>query len=146
MSVPFRAITALAVLLMTACTSSQEPASVATADLPTQDAATRTAPVVPGRPARVFVFAGWDNNCAATAAPVVTVTKQPAQGDISLRPGQETTIAASAVGTCAGRSVAGTGVYYTARAGATGTDSFSVEARLASGETSRRNFEVTIAN
>jgi hypothetical protein len=89
---------------------------------------------------------GCCDSCAATAAPVVTVTKQPAQGDISLRPGQETTIAASAAGTCAGRSVAGTGVYYTARPGAAGTDRFSVEARLASGETSRRNFEVTIAN
>jgi hypothetical protein len=146
MPVLLRAIAVLAVPLMAACTSSPEPASVATADLPTQDAATRTAPVVPGRPARVFVFAGWDSNCAATAAPTVTVVKQPLQGEISLRPGQETTIAASAAGTCAGRSVAGTGVYYMARQGATGTDRFSVEARLPSGETSRRNFEVNIAN
>jgi hypothetical protein len=41
--------------------------------------------------------------------------------------------------------VTGTGVYYTARAGASGTDRFAVEAKLASGETNRRVFEVTIA-
>ncbi|MGE5265934.1 MAG: hypothetical protein ACM3L9_01070, partial [Deltaproteobacteria bacterium] len=128
MPVLLRAMAVLAGLLISACTSSPDPASVATADQPTQDAATRTAPVVPGRPARVFVFAGWDSSCAATAFPTVTVVKQPLQGEISLRPGQETTIAASAAGTCAGRSVAGTGVYYTAREGATGTDRFSVEA------------------
>lgn len=141
-----RAVAVLILPLICSCTASPDQSTVATVDQPTQDAATRTAPVVPGRPARVFVFAGWDSNCAATAAPSVTVIKPPAQGDISLRPGQETTITASAAGTCAGRSVAGTGVYYTAREGATGTDRFSIEARLASGETSRRNFEVNIAN
>jgi hypothetical protein len=142
----FCAVAVLILPLISACTASPNPASDAAVDQPTQDAATRTAPVVPGRPARVFVFAGWDGNCAATAAPEVTVIKQPMQGDITLRPGQETKVAASAGGTCAGRSVSGTGVYYTARVGAAGTDRFSVEARLPSGETSRRNFEVTIAN
>ncbi len=109
------------------------------------DAATRTQPVVPGRPARVFVFAGWDASCAPLPAPEVTVKAAPSQGGISFRPGQETTIAASATGTCAGRKVSGTGVYYTAREGAAGTDRFSVEARLASGEVSARAFEVQIA-
>lgn len=102
-------------------------------------------PVVAGRPARVFVFAGWDAACAATAAPQVTITAAPAQGEVSFRPGQQTSIAASAGGTCTGRTVTGTGVYYTARTGASGTDRFAVEATLASGETSRRVFEVTIA-
>lgn len=102
-------------------------------------------PVVAGRPARVFVFAGWDAACAATAAPQVSVTTAPTQGDVSFRPGQSTSIAASAGGTCAGRTVTGTGVYYTARAGAAGTDRFAVEAKLASDETNRRVFEVTIA-
>lgn len=115
------------------------------AEAPTLDAATRTMPVVAGRPARVFVFAGWDAACAAMAAPQVSVTTAPAQGDVSFRPGQATSIAASAGGTCAGRTVTGTGVYYTARAGASGSDRFAVEAKLASGETNRRVFEVTIA-
>lgn len=112
---------------------------------PTLDAATRSAPVVAGRPARVFIFAGWEDNCAALPAPEVTVTSAPAKGDVTFRPGQETTIAASATGTCAGRKATGTGVYYTARAGMGGTDRFAVEARLSSGEKTSRVFEVTIA-
>jgi hypothetical protein len=134
------------ILMVAACSGSTVPQPLTGADVPTNDAATRTTPVVAGRPARVFVFAGWDAGCAALAAPQVTVTDQPSQGEITFRPGQQTTIAASAGGTCAGRTVAGTGVYYTARPGAAGTDRFAVEARLASGETNRRVFEVTIAN
>lgn len=111
---------------------------------PTMDAATRTAPVVVGRPARVFVFAGWDAACQPLAPPEITITAAPAQGDISFRTGQETAIAASASGTCGGKKVSGTGVYYTARAGAAGTDRFALQARLASGETSSRTFEVRI--
>lgn len=132
-------------LLLAACGGTAPSGGVPSAGAPTRDAATRSAPVVAGRPARVFVFAGWDEACTATAPPDITVTQPPAHGDISFRAGQETTIAASASGTCAGRTVTGTGVYYTARAGASGTDRFAVEARLASGETAARVFEVTIA-
>jgi hypothetical protein len=113
---------------------------------PTLDGATRTAPVIAGRPARVFTFAGWDEKCASLPAPAIIVTEPPAKGDISFRPGQETSIAASATGTCAGQKATGTGVYYTARAGMTGTDRFAVEASLASGQKSSRVFEVTIAD
>ncbi len=127
------------------CTGAPSPNSGTALEPPTQDAATRTMPVVPGRPARVFVFAGWDTNCAALAAPHVTVTTPPNQGEITFRAGQQTTIAASTGGTCNGRAVAGTGVYYTAREGAAGEDRFAVEARLASGETNKRTFAVTIA-
>ena len=105
------------ILTLAACSGSTVPQPVAEADVPTKDAATRTTPVVAGRPARVFVFAGWDEACTALAAPQVTVTNPPSQGEITFRPGQQTTIAASAGGTCAGRTVAGTGVYYSARAG-----------------------------
>lgn len=141
-----RVVTAPVVLALAAC-SGADPSNIASqpGSAP-PDAAVRTMPVVPGRPARVFVFAGWDAACAALAAPVVTVATAPSQGEISFRPGQQTSIAASAGGTCAGQTVTGTGVYYTARAGATGTDRFTVEATLASGETTRRVFDVTIAN
>lgn len=145
----YRAAVTTSLLLATwlaSCSGASPPSPVESAEAPTQDAATRTAPVVPGRPARVFVFAGWDAGCLAVATPQVTVTSPPNQGEIFFRPGQQTTIAASAGGTCAGKAVAGTGVYYTAREGASGTDRFAVEARLASGETSRRVFEVSIAN
>ncbi len=112
---------------------------------PTADAATRSTPVVPGRRARVFVFAGFGKQCEPVAAPQITITEAPAKGDVSFVPGQETTIQYSAQGTCIGQKTQGTGVYYTARAGQQGTDRFSVAAKLASGETASRTFEVRIA-
>lgn len=112
---------------------------------PTQDAATRATPVVAARPARVFVFAGVGKKCEVVPEPEITITAPPAKGDISLKPGQATQIMSSAQGTCIGAKARGTGVYYTARAGQLGTDRFVVSARLASGETTSRTFEVTIA-
>lgn len=109
------------------------------------DAAVRSTPVVPGRRARVFIFAGFGDNCEPVAAPQITITEPPAKGDVSFVPGQETTIQSSARGTCMGQKAQGTGIYYTARAGQDGTDRFSVSARLASGETAMRTFEVRIA-
>lgn len=105
----------------------------------------RTAPVVPGRPGRVFIFAGLDDNCRPLPPPEITVAKPPAQGDISFRPGQATTIAASASGACKGVKATGTGVYYTARQGSAGSDSFTLVARMPTGETMTRNFAVRIA-
>ncbi|MET0640257.1 MAG: hypothetical protein ABWZ19_09610 [Hyphomicrobium sp.] len=110
------------------------------------DVAVRTTPVVPGRRARVFIFAGLGDACEQLAAPEITIMQPPAKGDVSFVPGQETTIEYSARGTCIGRKASGTGVYYTARTGAEGVDRFSVSAKLASGETVSRTFEVTIAN
>ncbi|MEI9900939.1 MAG: hypothetical protein WDN31_13280 [Hyphomicrobium sp.] len=64
---------------------------------------------------------------------------------LSFVQGQETTIQASAQGTCIGQKTKGTGVYYTAHAGAKGADKFAVTAKLATGETAARTFEVNIA-
>lgn len=112
---------------------------------PAMDAATRGTPVVAERPARVFIFAGVGKACEPVAEPEITIAALPSQGDVSLRTGQETTIMSSAQGTCIGAKARGTGVYYTARAGAQGTDRFTVTAKLASGESSTRTFEVRIA-
>lgn len=101
-------------------------------------------PVVPGRPARVFIFAGLDEKCEPIDAPQITVTAPPAKGDVSFASGQETTIQYSAKGTCVGRKTTGTGIYYTARAGQEGTDRFSIMAKLPSNDTATRTFEVTI--
>ncbi len=109
------------------------------------DVAVRTMPVVPGRKARVFIFAGLGDNCEAVAAPQINITQPPGKGDVTFVPGQETTIEYSAKGTCTGKTATGTAVYYTARAGAEGTDTFAVSAKLASGETVSRLFELTIA-
>ncbi len=105
----------------------------------------RTTPVVPGRPARVFIFAGFGKRCEPVAAPQITITEPPAKGEVSFVPGQETTIQYSAQGTCIGQKTQGTGIYYTARAGQQGTDRFSIAAKLAGGETATRTFEVRIA-
>lgn len=109
------------------------------------DAATRTAPVVPGRPGRVFIFAGVDEACKPIAPPALSITRPPAQGDISFKEGQQTVLAATARGTCAGTKASGTGVYYTARAGAAGSDTFIISATMPTGETLARTFSVTIA-
>lgn len=112
----------------------------------TTPAGTRTAPVVPGRPGRVFIFAGLATDCKPLPPPALTITAPPRQGDVSFRPGQTTTIATSSSGTCKGVKATGTGVYYTARHGSAGQDSFTVSARMPTGETMTRQFTVDIAN
>lgn len=105
----------------------------------------RSQSMVPGRPGRVFIFAGVDEKCARLPAPEVAVNRAPAKGEITFKPDQETKLAASVGGSCIGAKAVGTGVYYTARVGASGADSFSVTARLSSGETMTRDFTVEIA-
>jgi hypothetical protein len=101
--------------------------------------------VVPEQPARVFVMAGFDTACRALAPVQITVDQLPSQGSVSLREGQETTIQYSVSGTCIGARIAGTGIYYTARPGASGSDTFSISARLGSGAPVTRAFTVRIA-
>ena len=109
------------------------------------DAAARSTPVVPGRPARVFIFAGFGEKCEPVDAPQITIIEPPAKGDVALVPGQETTIEYSTHGTCVGRKATGTGIYYTARIGQEGADRFSILAKLSSGAPATRTFEVRIA-
>jgi hypothetical protein len=105
----------------------------------------RSQPVVPGRRARVFIFAGFGDDCQPVPAPKFTITAPPAKGEVSFVPGQETVIKTSAQGTCLGQKTTGTGIYYTANAGQQGTDRFAVLATLPTGETATRTFEVHIA-
>lgn len=141
------AVLALVLAGLAGCSSggSQVDSASLPGNAPTADAAVRSTPVVPGRRARVFIFAGVGNKCEPIAAPQITITEPPAKGDVSFVPDQETTIQSSAKGTCIGTKTKGTGIYYTARAGQDGTDRFSIAARLASGETATRTFEVRIA-
>lgn len=125
-------------------TDGASPPLAADAAAPTIDAATRTTPVVVGRPARVFIFAGLGDKCETIPPPEITVTQPPAKGDLNFKPGQETTIQYSAEGTCVGKTASGTGLYYTARGGAEGIDRFQVTAKLASGQSVTRSFEVQI--
>ena len=143
-----------AALMLAACSAQPPPSDAATqaaALMPppatgaTQDAATRTQPVVPGRPGRVFIFAGVGDNCEQLAAPQITIAQAPQKGEITFKPGQTTAIAASKSGKCIGTQASGTGVYYTAREGSSGTDTFALVARMATGESMTRTFSVTIS-
>ena len=103
----------------------------------------RQAPVVAGRPARVFVMAGFDDDCRSLPEPNIEVIAPPAKGEVLFRPGQSTVIRTSADGSCSGANVTGTGIYYTARPGTTGPDSFTVSASAA-GKTTERTFTLQI--
>jgi hypothetical protein len=144
-----RGIASLAVIAagLGACSAADQAGQGTPAALPapSADAATRSQPVVPGRLGRVYVFAGVGKTCESLPAPELTIASRPSKGELSFVPGQETVIAASAQGTCLGAKARGTGVYYMARAGTSGTDTFSISAKLATGETTTRIFQVTIA-
>lgn len=141
-------LTGLILSLVATCSlagcSPASESSLANAGAVTRDAATRASPVVAGRPARVFVFTALGAKCEALTAPTVRVVTAPSLGEVSLREGQRTTVAASASGRCVDHPAVGTGIYYTARAGAMGLDRFTVEARAADGTTQSRTFEVKI--
>jgi hypothetical protein len=103
--------------------------------------------VVPERPARVFVMAGFDAACKSLAPVEITVTQPPRKGQVTLREGQETVVQYSLSGNCKGSRVKGTGIYYTAAMGASGVDTFSISARVGrGGEPATRTFTVRIAD
>jgi hypothetical protein len=101
--------------------------------------------MIPERPGRVFVMAGFDTACKALAPVQITIDRQPEKGSVAFRENQETTIQYSVSGRCVGNRIRGTGIYYTARAGASGTDTFAVTARIG-GETASRTFTVNISD
>jgi hypothetical protein len=101
---------------------------------------------VPERPARVYVMSAFDEACRPVAGMTLTVSTPPAQGEVTFRDNLPTTVMSSASGRCIGMRVVGTGVYYTARKGASGADQFAVTVRLADGTSSERRFRVMIAD
>ncbi|HEX2840990.1 hypothetical protein [Hyphomicrobium sp.] len=136
---------ALVAFATTACSSSSPPSDTSAPPLASEGAGdgVRRNPVVAGRRARVFVMAGFGAKCESLPAPNIKVTQPPAKGEVSFEPGQETTVNTSASGTCIGAKVSGTGIYYTARKGETGADTFSIEAELG-GDVTQRTFSVQI--
>jgi hypothetical protein len=114
------------------------PASVVIA----QERGTR---VVADRPARVFVMAGFDLECRALTPVTISIDRQPEKGSVSMRENQVTTVQYSLSGKCVGSRVSGTGIYYTARPGATGSDMFTISARLGD-QMATRTFTVQIAD
>jgi hypothetical protein len=99
---------------------------------------------VPDRPTRVFIMAAFDYDCRQLPAPPIEITEQPKKGAVQFREGQSTTVQYSLSGKCVGTRVTGTGIYYAARADASGEDRFSISARLATGEIATRTFQMFI--
>jgi hypothetical protein len=71
----------------------------------------------------------WDQNCNARPITVI-ITKNPANGTISVVPGQKSIIppstpASGSTGACAGKEVTGNEIWYKSNAGFHGTDSVS---------------------
>lgn len=102
--------------------------------------------VSPGASTRVFVMAAFGTDCGQLPAPAIQITVPPAKGAVSFREGQTTTVQYSLSGKCTGTKVQGTGIYYTANADAQGPDTFSIEARLSTGEVASRTFRLNISD
>lgn len=100
----------------------------------------------PGAPTRVFVMAAFDAACKSLPAPQIEITVAPAKGSVSFREKQDTTVQFSQAGTCNNARVQGTGIYYTAQPGTSGADTFSISARLSTGETATRTFRLFITD
>lgn len=135
----------LAALLASAC--AQVPAlQIQTASVPTaaKEPQVRGTPVVSGRPARVYIMAGFKEADCSPIAPVIQITKPPSKGQVTLTPNQPTTIQHSGSGKCMGSKLPGTGIYYTAAKGQTGPDSFTISATTATGDTSTKTFDLQI--
>jgi len=104
----------------------------------------RTTPVVSGRPARMYVWVGFDEKTCMALNQEIAVSEKPAKGAVSFKPNQKTKIKQSNSGKCLGENMVGTGIYYTARKGQTGVDQFSVTASTSEGHSATRSFQVRI--
>lgn len=101
---------------------------------------------VPDRPTRVFIMAAFDDNCRSLPAPETTITEAPKKGAVQFREGQSTTVQFSATGKCVGKPVTGTGIYYAAKADASGEDTFTISAKSATGEIATRTFRMFVSD
>ncbi len=120
------------------------PPQTADADKPTAKPK-RGTPVVAGRPARLYVMAGFrEKDCSPIEADVKLQTA-PRKGTVTFKPKQQTVVQFSASGKCIGQTIVGTGIYYTAKKGQVGADSFSIVATAGRSKPSTKTFNVNIA-
>jgi hypothetical protein len=136
-----------ALTLLAGCASdSVGPSSqLTTQAVPPPPAAERSTPVVAGRPARLHIAVAFDGACKPLALKSIAVRTPASKGDVTFQEGQTTVINQSASGRCIGTALPGTGVYYTAKAGAAGRDQFAVDIVLSNGQTTTKTFDVMIA-
>jgi len=104
----------------------------------------RMAPVVAERPARIYIWAGFDEKNCQVLTPKITISQQPSKGVVNFRENQMTIIKHSNSGKCLGQKLPGTGIYYTARKGQTGSDHFSLTASTSKGHSATRSFQIRI--
>ena len=112
---------------------------------PAAGVAKRSRPVVAGRPARLYIWAGFSEKDCKPITANFAVTQAPAKGTVSFKPNQPTKIQHSGSGKCIGTRLAGTGIYYLAKEGQSGSDQFTVTATTPSGQTVTKSFQVEIA-
>ena len=117
---------------------------ITTSPLSSQETRPSSTRVSPGGTTRVYIMAAFNDRCETSGTAEIELTVPPAKGSMALRPGQSTTVANSGTGKCLGARVQGTGIYYTARADAAGADSFTIRAKLPTGETAERTFSLRI--
>lgn len=134
-------------VMLGACASGVSPTTTGSTT-PSDNAggSKRSTPVVAGREARMYVMAGFREKDCAPVTPDIQVTTPPGKGEVTLKPGQTTTVQFSNSGACTGKEVPGTGIYYTARKGQTGPDSFTISATAGSGTPTMRTFNVEIVD
>ena len=72
------------------------------------------------------------------------MTTPPTKGAVSFKPNQTTMVQYSTSGKCTGQSMPGTGIYYTANAGTTGVDTFTVSASTGDGAPVTKTFQVRV--
>lgn len=97
-----------------------------------------------GETTRLFVMAGFTDNCSFKGFPEFQIDVQPAKGEIGFKQGEATTIQYSLSGKCVGGKVEGTGIYYTPAKGQVGEDTFTVTARIGTNEPASRTFSIII--
>lgn len=132
-------------LLIAGC-SSLPSVPITTGAIPKTAATERVrgTPVVAGRPARMYIWAGFREKDCAALTPTFAVAQAPARGEVTFQANQPTMIRHSSSGKCIGTSLQGTGIYYTARAGETGDDTFSVIATTPDGGKATKTFNVQV--
>ena len=119
-------------------------ALISASPLSAQDTRPSSTRVSPGGTTRVYIMAVFNDRCETSGTAEIELTVAPVKGSMALRPGQATTVASSGTGKCLGARVQGTGIYYTARADASGADTFTIRAKLPTGETAERTFSLRI--
>lgn len=133
--------------LLAGCSSTPPSETGSTVQSSQADAPlSRRTPVVAERPARMYIWAGFDPSDCSVITPKLTVKEPPSKGRITFRHNQMTKIQQSSSGACIGQNVYGTGIYYTARKGQTGPDQFSITASTPGDPPVTRTFTLTITN